>query len=244
MKVIKDICYSVTQYPEMSLDIYLPDKDSFKVFVYFHGGGLERGDRKRAEKFAEIVTAQGIALVSVDYRMYPQVIYPQFIYDSAEAVSWVQKNIGEYGNCEGVYVGGSSAGAYISMMLCFVDKYLKRYGVEEDFVKGYLHDAGQPTKHFRVLQERGIDPKKVIVDETAPLYYVGDKEEYPPMMFVVSDDDIKGRYEQTLLMIATLKHYGYDESKIHFKLMNGTHCAYVKTGEFGKIICEFMEKVQ
>jgi dipeptidyl aminopeptidase/acylaminoacyl peptidase len=175
--------------------------------------------------------------------MYPQVIYPQFIYDSAEAISWVEKNIGEYGKCEGVYVGGSSAGAYISMMLCFDDKYLKRYGVSEGFVKGYLHDAGQPTKHFRVLEERGIDPKKAIIDETAPLYYVGEKEEYPPMMFVVSDDDIKCRYEQTLLMIATLKHHGYDESKVHFKLMHGTHCAYVKTGEIGEIICEFMEKV-
>ena len=44
-------------------------------------------------------------------------------------------------------------------------------------------------------------------------------------------------------MIATLKHHGYDESKIHFKLMHGTHCEYVKTGEFGKIICEFMDRV-
>ena len=34
MKFIGDICYGKAKHPEQYLDIYLPDTDSFKVFVY------------------------------------------------------------------------------------------------------------------------------------------------------------------------------------------------------------------
>ena len=240
MKVIKDICYSKLNNSQQYLDIYLPDKDSFKVVVYIHGGGIVEGDKSTKAKVGEYLTKQGIAFVSVNYRLYPEAVYPEFIMDSAEAVAWVYKNIGEYGNCEGIYIGGSSAGGYISMMLCFDKKYLNPYNLPEDSIKGYIHDAGQPTAHFNVLKERGIDSRKVIIDETAPLFYVGDAEQYPPMIFIVSDNDLENRYEQTQLIISTLKHFRYDETKIYYKLMHGEHCYYSKTEELGEIICEFI----
>lgn len=62
-------------------------------------------------------------------------------------------------------------------------------------------------------------------------------------MFIVSDKDMKNRYEQTQLAISTLKHFEYDESKIYYRLMHGTHCHYSEKEELGKIICEFVEQV-
>ena len=126
------------------------------------------------------------------------------------------------------------------MMLCFDDKYLTPYKIPEGVIKGYIHDSGQPTSHFNVLRERGIDSRRVIVDETAPLYYIGKKTDYPDMLFIVSDDDIKNRYEQIQLVISTMKHFGCDENKIHYKLMHGTHCQHSGKIEFGEIICEFI----
>lgn len=240
MKIIENVCYGKAKHPEQYLDIYLPDKESFKVFIYIHGGGIEAGDKKAGKVFAEYVTKCGAALVSINYRMYPQAHYPEFICDSAEAVAWICKNIGEYGNCEGVYVGGSSAGGYISMMLCFDDKYLAPYKLPQDVIKGYIHDAGQPTTHFNVLRERGVDSRRVIIDEAAPLFHIGKINQYPPMLFIVSDNDMENRFEQTQLVLSTLKHFKCDESKIHYRLMHGTHCHYVKHEEFGKIIYDFM----
>ena len=190
------------------------------------------------------MASQGIAFVSINYRMYPQAMYPQFICDSAEAVAWVYKNIGEYGNCEGIYIGGSSAGGYLSMMLCFDNKYLAPYKIPEGIIKGYVHDAGQPTTHFNVLRERGIDSRRVVIDEAAPLYHIGKAVSYPPMMFIVSDNDMKNRYEQTQLVLSTLKHFEYSESNIHYKLMHGTHCHYSRTEEFGRIICDFIKNTE
>ncbi len=244
MKIIEDICYGKAGHPEQYLDIYLPDADSFKVFVYMHGGGMERGDKSSAKVVGEYVASQGIAFVSINYRMYPQAMYPQFICDSAEAVGWVYKNIGEYGNCEGIYIGGSSAGGYLSMMLCFDERYLAPYKLPADVIKGYVHDAGQPTAHFNVLRERGIDSRRVIVDESAPLFHIGKANSYPPMMFIVSDNDMENRYEQTQLVLSTLKHFKYDEGKIYYRLMHGKHCHYSKVVEFGEIICEFIKETQ
>lgn len=242
MRFIGDVCYGKAAHPEQYLDIYLPDLKSFKVFLYMHGGGMEAGDKSKSKEVGEYLAKNGIAFVSINYRMYPQAVYPQFILDAAEAVAWVYKNIGEYGTCEGIYIGGSSAGGYLSMMLCFDSKYLAPYKIPEGVIKGYVHDAGQPTTHFNVLRERGIDPKRIIVDEAAPLYHIGKDKEYLPMIFIVSDNDMPNRYEQTQLVLSTLRHYGYDEDKIQYKLMHGTHCHYSKKEEFGKIVCEFAKK--
>ena len=242
MRLISDVCYSEVGHPEQHLDIYLPDKDSFKVFVYIHGGGIESGDKGMAKEVGECVAEQGIAFASINYRMYPHAQYPQFICDAAQAVSWVYENISEYGNCEGIYIGGSSAGGYISMMLCFDESYLAPYKIPDGVIKGYIHDAGQPTTHFNVLKERGVDPRRVIIDEAAPLFHIGKADSYPPMMFIVSDNDMQNRYEQNQLVLSTLKHFGYDEEKIQYRLMHGTHCHYSETTEFGKIICEFIEQ--
>ncbi len=241
MKVISDICYGKAKHPEQYLDIYLPDSESFSVLVWMHGGGLECGDKEWGD-LGKYVAERGVAFVSINYRMYPQATYPQFILDGAEAVAWVYKHIGEYGKCNGIYVGGTSAGAYLSMMLCFDGKYLAPYKIPEGTIKGYIHDAGQPTVHFNVLRERGVDSRRVIIDEAAPLYHIGKAKEYPPMIFFVADNDMENRYEQTKLTLSTLKHFGYDESKIYYKLMEGTHCNYSSTPQFSEMICEFIEK--
>ena len=126
------------------------------------------------------------------------------------------------------------------MMLCFDKKWLAPYKISPDSITGYIHDAGQPTAHFNVLRERGIDSRRVIIDETAPLYYIGTAEKLSPMLFIVSDNDMQNRYEQTMLTLSTLKHFGHKE-KTALKLMNGKHCAYVKTEIFGEIIFDFIK---
>jgi len=191
MKKIKNVFYADNTDPRQTLDIYLPEGESFKVFVYFHGGGLCGGSKSAGGgKFAEYLTRCGICTVSVEYRMYPDAKYPDFIEDAALAIAWVKKNIDSYGKSQGIYLGGSSAGGFLSMMLCFDPRYLGAHGIFPTDIAGYVHDAGQPTAHFNVLKERGLDSRRVIVDETAPLYYIGLAEKYSPMLFIYSDNDM------------------------------------------------------
>ncbi|MBQ2676613.1 MAG: alpha/beta hydrolase [Clostridia bacterium] len=228
MKVIKDIPYSKLKHQQQVLDLYLPDTDEFSVFIYFHGGGLEIGTKDWGKNLGEYLAQHNVAVISADYRMYPTAVYPDFIEDAAEVVAWAHKNLGDYGKCRKIFVGGSSAGAYLSMMLCFDKRYLAAYNIDPAELGGFVHDAGQPTAHFNVLREKGIDSRRVIVDETAPLYYIGSEQSYAPMLFLVADKDMENRYEQTMLVASTLKHFRVDESKYKVRVLEGTHCCYDK----------------
>ena len=248
MKTITDICYC--QQTNQYLDVHLPECDQFPVFLYFHGGGLEAGDKaaKRNDPFIKHLTDLGIAVASANYRMYPTAKYPDFIEDAAAATAWVFENMKNYGQVTDIYVGGSSAGGYLSQMLCFDKHYLAKHGLVPMDITGFIHDAGQPTAHFNVLRERGIDSRRVIIDESAPLYHVGVDEQYPPMLVIVSDRDMKNRYEQTMLLMSTLKHFGLN-ANAKLQVMQSTHCAYVGkvdengTSIFGKLVSDFIQGI-
>ena len=229
------VSYNDLEYKDnLYIDLHLPESDTFDLFIYFHGGGLCAGNRKGTEIFAEDLAKRNIATASVEYRMYPDAKFPDFIIDCADAVRWLKDNISKWGKCNRIFVGGSSAGGYISMMLCFDSRFLRGVGIEPADIDGYIHDAGQPTSHFNVLKEMGKDSRRVIADETAPMYFVGTSEKYAPMLFIVSDDDMFGRYEQTMLMINVLEHFGHKD-KVYLSVQNGTHCSYVeKTDENGE----------
>lgn len=246
MKIYENVSYKKTDLNECMLDMYLPDTDAFPVFIYFHGGGLESGSRKKYG-FCKALAEKGIAVLSADYRMYPTAVFPDFIKDAAAVVAWAHSNMQDYGKVTNIFVGGSSAGAYLSQMLCFDKEYLAAYGIDSDSLGGYLHDAGQPTTHFNVLRERGVDTRRVIIDEAAPIYHIVGNRDYAPMQIIVSDNDMQNRLEQTYLLISTLKHFKYSEDKLDFRVMkDSTHCSYVRKqnscGEwiFANMIYEFI----
>ena len=248
MKTITDIAYNANgQY----LDLILPEGTAFDAaFIYFHGGGLTSGSKDPNAAFIQYLVQHNIAVATVNYRMYPTAKFPEFIEDAADAVAWVFSNIKQYGACDRIFAGGSSAGGYLSMMLCFNEAYLGKHGIKPTDLAGYVHDAGQPTSHFNILRERGLDSRRVIIDETAPLYFVGHNgNDCAPMLILVSDRDMETRYEQTMLMLSTLKHFGYDPGKIDHMVLHGTHCHQIgaldESGEsvFGKMILRFIDGV-
>jgi acetyl esterase/lipase len=241
------IVYQDIEYKEnLCLDLYLPENDTFDLFVYFHGGGLVSGSRKGVENFSKTLAKNNIATASVEYRMYPNAKFPDFIRDCAYSIRWLKDNIKDYGKCNKIFVGGSSAGGYLSMMLCFDERYLKEVGMSPTDIAGYIHDAGQPTAHFNVLKELGKDSRRLIVDETAPMYFVGLQEKYSPMLFIVSDEDMFARYEQTILMIKTLEHFGHKDN-VYLRVLHGKHCEHTykvdENGEgiLGCIINDFVD---
>ena len=250
MKIIKDIYYSEIKDEMHKITLYLPEGECRALLVYFHGGGFVEGNRDLAPmgSFAEDVTSAGIAVASAEYRMYPEAKYPDFIEDAAEAVAYTKRELLPLAKCERLIVCGTSAGGYLTMMLCFDEEWLGRHGLDASDVDAFIHDAGQPTTHFNVLKERGEDPASVVIDEAAPIYHVK-RRDYPPMQFIVSDNDIPGRLEQTEMLIDKLRKCGHKEDKLDYIITHGTHVWYV-TGvdasgknEFGKLILPFINKI-
>lgn len=208
------------------LDLYLPARQRpCPLLVLFHGGGLESGGRADNKELGREFAAAGIAVASPDYRMMPAVSFPVFIEDAARAIAWLDQNAASYGYGGGLFVGGLSAGAYLSMMLCFDTHYLRDAGVPPELVDGYLFGSGQPTTHFNILKQRGEDSRLVVIDETAPLFHVR-SERGAPLLIVCDDNDIPNRLEQNCLLLGTLKAFSY-RSEVDFEVTSGFgHCGY------------------
>ena len=66
MKEFKDILYG--EFEENNLDIFLPDSESFPVFIYFHGGCLNSGNKTHQRVLFQYLANNGIAVVTANYR--------------------------------------------------------------------------------------------------------------------------------------------------------------------------------
>ncbi|MGI6315480.1 MAG: alpha/beta hydrolase [Christensenellales bacterium] len=217
MRHIKDIPYGKEE--RNLLDIALPEGEGpFPAAVFFHGGGLTGGDKEELRGLAEEFCAAGVALISPNYRLYPTAAYPDFVEDAAAAVEWAAKEAGERFPLRKFFIGGYSAGCYLAMMLLLDKQWLAARGLDPDDFAGFLLLSGQPTKHFEVLARAGEDSRKIVIDETAPLYHV--RSSGPPLLIMVSDEDIPNRLAQNRLLESTLAHYEY-ESPVIFKVMRG-----------------------
>jgi acetyl esterase/lipase len=62
--------------------------------------------------------AHGVTFVSAGYRLAPRHVFPAGRDDCADAVSWVQRNVGAHGgNPARLFVGGHSAGGHYAALL-------------------------------------------------------------------------------------------------------------------------------
>ena len=101
------------------LDVYGPKGViDAPIVVFFYGGGWEDGNKADYRFAAMALAKRGIVTVVPDYRLYPDVRFPDFIQDGARAVRWARRNATEFGADPGlIFLVGHSAGAYIATML-------------------------------------------------------------------------------------------------------------------------------
>lgn len=118
--VHKDIAYA-KQSQRQKLDIYLPSeaKAPFPVILWMHPGGFNMGDKTWfVEDIEEMAMQRGYAIVSINYRLTPEAIFPAQIYDAKAAVRWIRANADAYKfNPQKVVAAGVSAGGYLAALL-------------------------------------------------------------------------------------------------------------------------------
>lgn len=220
MRTISDLQYGA--HPQNLLDIYLPDGECHYFVIWFHGGGLEYGTRKDI-KIHEDLTKQGIGIASVEYRMYPDAKFPDFVEDSALAVKWIVDHMREYTEYQRLYISGQSAGAWLTLMLAFDEHYLEDAGVDRSAIAGFVSDSSQITTHFRVLKERGMDYRLERIDEAAPIYFLNQNSNVPNLLLISYDEDMPCRPEQNQLFYKSIRRT-FPDSKVQLKMLSGGHC--------------------
>ncbi len=195
------------------LDIYYPtEKKAFSTIVWFHGGGLQAGNKF----IPETLKQQGIAVVAVNYRLNPKVECPAYIEDAAAAVAWVFDNIENYGGDKGkIFVSGHSAGGYLTSMVGLDKSYLQQYGIDANDIAALIPFSGHTITHFTIREERGIDGEQVVVDEYAPIHHI--RKDAPPLMLITGDREMEmlGRYEENAYMYRMMKVIGHEKTTLY-----------------------------
>jgi acetyl esterase/lipase len=132
------------------LDIYAPKEgiasgtgSAAPVVVFFYGGNWNTGERADYAFVGHALASRGIVTVIADYRLHPQVRYPQFLEDSAQAVAWTLREVAKHGGDPArVYLMGHSAGAYNAAMLALDRRWLTEQGQSVQRLRGWIGLAG------------------------------------------------------------------------------------------------------
>ncbi len=195
------------------LDLYYPSGPKpYSTVIWFHGGGIEKGNKEIPMPLRE----KGVAVVAANYRLSPFVKEPTYIEDAAAAVAWVVKNIHRYGagKPERVFVSGHSAGGYLASMVGLDKQYLQAFDVDADSLAGLIPFSGHTITHFTVRKERGIPKERAIVDELAPLFHV--RKEAPPMLLITGDKEkeLMGRYDENAYFYRMMKVAGHPKTEL------------------------------
>jgi acetyl esterase/lipase len=168
--------------PRQQLDVYQPrvtaslqmPAKGWPVVVFFYGGSWNRGDRADYRFAGEALASRGMIAILADYRLYPQVRYPDFLRDCASAVAWARREARRYdGDVDRLYVMGHSAGGYNAAMLALDSRWLAEQGLSPAIFRGWIGLAGP----YEFLPMTNVDAQPVFFHPdyprgTQPIDYV------------------------------------------------------------------------
>ncbi|RKQ71774.1 acetyl esterase/lipase [Litorimonas taeanensis] len=175
-----------------SLDIYRTDRprEGAPVLVFIHGGSWTDGNKDMYKFLAEGFTSEGFDVVIPNYRLYPEVIYPEMIVDTAKAAAFTSKQFPG----RPIVLMGHSAGAYNVLMTALSSEYLETAGAQLcNSIAGVVSLAG-PTGIIPLDEDPYITifPDRFTASD-APLNNVDGPT--PPIFFGHGTDD-KSVYPQ------------------------------------------------
>jgi len=259
IEIFKEIPYAEIKGANSNLthlDIYTPViGENCPVLIFVHGGTWIQGDKGDLNYKAKTFTNAGWILVSVNYRLSPEVMHPVHTQDVAKAIAWVYHNISDYrGDAQYIFVMGYSAGAHLAALVATDEHYLEEEGIGLKVLKGIIllesayYDipkrlASEPynsTIHQMIF---GNDPE--LWYEASPINHVAEDKDIPPFL-LIHTELYERHYFQALALVKALQNSGiyaqlyYAEDKDHVSLNNDL-------GKFGdnttEIILQFLTNI-
>ncbi|CAN5548789.1 hypothetical protein BH10ACT9_BH10ACT9_60350 [soil metagenome] len=99
------------------LDLYLSPGGPAPAVIWLHGGGWFTGDRTLAPDLSRYFAERGITMVSVEYRLSGDALFPAQLHDVRAAIRYVRTHAAEW-NVDPDLIGlwGSSAGGHLAAL--------------------------------------------------------------------------------------------------------------------------------
>jgi acetyl esterase/lipase len=260
VRVEKDISYAETKNPRQTLDLYLPKQPKvaspLPVIVNIHGGAFRDGDKTMGvTEVLGLVSSGDYALVSIEYRLTGEAIWPAQIYDCKAAIRWVRANAKKHNlDPEKIGVIGESAGGYLSAMLgmtgaddglegdvgpykgtstkvrCVVDEF----GPSDLLTMGGNHDA--PGSPESILVGGPLQKNKDQARAASPITYISKND--PPFLILHGTADPKIPFSQSERFTKSLKKAGVE---CYFVPIKGAGHGGFRSPEVPKLVRQFFD---
>lgn len=206
-----------------TLDVY-PSSTSCAggcpVLIWVHGGGWRNGDKamRNARNIAAAWTGAGVTVVSLNYRLTPDVVHPSHVQDVAAGIVWTKQNIAAYGgNPSRLFLMGHSAGAHLVALVATDPQYLGSYGLSParvlsgvfpiDGASYELNDRRQNERLVRNMIDNAFGTDPAVLTAASPIDQVRAGQSYPQFILAVvkqRDDAL----EQTNRLAGLLQRAG------------------------------------
>ncbi len=222
----RNVPYCGTASPYQKLDVYTPRRMSkysgrlVPAVVYIHGGGWSYGNKVNGNitHYGTDIVRNGMALVSVNYRLAPDYIYPTQNNDVACAIGYLHRHAADF-NIDPTRIGlwGDSAGGQLAA-LAAVDPEVKQampvkavvefYGTADIWgqITRKVDGASKPDK--RAIAYLGTATNKKLADSVSPVN--ADLRGAPPFLLFHGIDDRIVPYWQSVLFTQRLQTAGVD----------------------------------
>lgn len=246
--------------PKLKYDLYLPNNPNEEfsntpVIVFFYGGSWNRGDKSEYEFVGRRLASMGYITAVPNYRLYPEVQYPDFLVDGAQSIAHLKKELQkpEYKNlnpAQQYVLMGHSAGAYNAAMLALDPRWLSAAGLEHrTSVNGLIGLAGA----YNIYPIKDTDVQPVFnhpnyPPRSQPIDYA-DKSNVPTLLLAPQTDTLVSIERNTHALQRALASAG-NQSKV--ESIEGTdHVTLIGTlspllffkGSTAKPIEEFMRQL-
>jgi acetyl esterase/lipase len=181
--------------------------------VDLHGGGWRVGSRRAgpgpaagwtSPSFFEYLTARGVAVASVDYRLSGEAVFPAQLEDVRAAVTFLAAHRAEFGLPAALTVWGVSAGGQLAALLALdpgPDELPMRAAVcwysptDLDALAGDIVDAGGSPDRSAASREGllvggPLDDRPEVVRAASPVTAVDGTRVPPPFLFLHGGADV------------------------------------------------------
>ena len=197
-------------HPRQKLDVYVPSgpAGARPIAVVFYGGSWNSGHKEDYAFLGKALASRGIVAVVADYRIVPEVRFPEFVDDGAIAVLWAHTHAARFGaDPNKLFLFGHSAGAYNASMIALDPHFLARLGSSRAIIKGVAALAG-PYDFLPLDKDVAIEAfgRTANLASTQPINFVS--RDAPAMLLVTGTDDTTVFPRNTFALADQLKRAG------------------------------------
>ena len=140
----------------VGIRMFLPNKNTNNLIIYFHGGGFVCGSVENYTKICAILAKNTNAIVvSVDYRLAPEYPFPNGLNDCYEVTKYFFSKDSFLGDKE-IILMGDSAGGNLASVVSIIASESKEFKVKKQILLYPLtYHLHNDNSRFKSIKENG-----------------------------------------------------------------------------------------